>query len=65
MTEDMTTSTRTAYKMTEDMAQHQLGHEGIQDDRRHGTTSTRTEDMAQHQLGHEGIQDDGTTSTRT
>ena len=57
------------YKMTEDMAQHQLGHEGIQDDRRHGTTSTRTykmtEDMAQHQLGHEGIQDDrrhGTTS---
>ena len=28
------------YKMTEDMAQHQLGHEGIPDDRRHGTTST-------------------------
>ena len=61
--------------MAEDMAQHQLGHEGIQDDRRHGTTLTRTrraykmiEDMAQHQLGHEGIQDDrrhGTTSTRT
>ena len=42
------------YQMTEDMAQHQLGHE--------------EEDMAQHQLGHEGIQDDrrhGTTSTRT
>ena len=45
-----------AYNMTEDMAQHQLGHEGIPDDRRHG------------KLGHEGIQDDrrhGTTSTRT
>ena len=63
--------------MTEDMAQHQLGHEGIQDDRRHGTSTNMTEDMkvykmtedmAQHQLGHEGIQDDrrhGTTSTRT
>ena len=40
-----------AYKMTEDMAQHQLGHT---DDRRHGTTSTKAHDRRH-----------GTTSTRT
>ena len=44
MTEDMAQHQlgHEEYKMTEDMAQHKLGHEGIQDGRRHGTTSTRT-----------------------